>query len=67
MLGRDTAAPRARFTRKRPTERRSAASGEGTLSAVYVEIDDKTGLATKIAPLRAGGRLAPTGPEAAPA
>ena len=67
VIGMDKAAPLARFTRKLPTERLSAASGEGTLSAVYVEIDDKTGLATKIAPLRAGGRLAPTGPEAAPA
>ena len=67
VIGMDKAAPLARFTRKLPTERLSVASGEGTLSAVYVEIDDKTGLATKIAPLRAGGRLVPTGPEAAPA
>ncbi len=66
VIGMDKAVPLARFTRKLPTERLSAASGEGTLSAVYVEIDDKTGLATKIAPLRAGGRLTPTGPEAAP-
>ncbi|MHA1152052.1 MAG: TIGR00282 family metallophosphoesterase [Alphaproteobacteria bacterium] len=66
VIGMDKAVPLARFTRKLPTQRLSAASGEGTLSAVYVEIDDKTGLATKIAPLRAGGRLSPTGPEAAP-
>ncbi len=66
VIGMDKAVPLARFTRKLPTERFSAASGEGTLSAVYVEIDDKTGLARKIAPLRAGGRLSPTAPEAAP-
>ncbi len=67
VIGMDKAVPLARFTRKLPTERLSVASGEGTLSAVYVEIDDKTGLARKIAPLRAGGRLSPTTPESAPA
>ena len=65
VIGMDKVAPLARFTRKLPTERLSVASGEGTLSGVYVEIDDKTGLATKIAPLRAGGRLTPTRPDAA--
>jgi len=66
VIGMDKVAPLARFTRKLPTERLKVASGEGTLSGVYVEIDDQTGLATKIAPLRAGGRLAPTRPDAAP-
>ena len=66
VIGMDKVAPLARFTRKLPTERLKVASGEGTLSGVYVEIDDKTGLATKIAPLRAGGRLTPTRPDAAP-
>ena len=66
VIGMDKAAPVARFTRKLPTERLSVASGEGTLCAVYVEIDDKTGLATKIAPLRAGGRLSPTLPDVTP-
>ncbi len=63
VIGMDKVAPLARFTRKLPTERLSVARGEGTLCAVYVETDDKTGLATRIAPLRAGGRLSPTGPE----
>jgi len=66
VIGMDKAAPVARFTRKLPTERLSVASGEGTLCAVYVEIDDKTGLATKIAPLRAGGRLSPALPDVTP-
>ncbi len=66
VIGMDKVVPLARFTRKLPTERLKVASGEGTLSGVYVEIDDKTGLATKIAPLRAGGRLAPTRPDTAP-
>ena len=50
-----------RFVRKMPTERLSPADGEATLCAVYVESDDKTGLATRIAPVRLGGRLAATG------
>src|SRR5215468_45737 len=47
----------ARFVTKLPSERLRAADGEGTLCAVFVEIDDATGLARRIAPLRLGGRL----------
>ncbi len=57
VIGMDKTVPIQRFTRKLPTERLSAASGEGTLCAVYVETDVKTGLALKVAPLRLGGRL----------
>ena len=57
VIGMDKTVPIQRFTRKLPTERLSAASGEGTLCAVFVETDDKTGLARKVAPLRLGGRL----------
>jgi metallophosphoesterase (TIGR00282 family) len=49
--------PIARFTRKLPTERLSAAQGDGTLCAVFVETDDSTGLARRVSPLRVGGRL----------
>ena len=59
VIGMDKAVPLARFTRKLPTERLSAASGEGTLCGVFVETDDKTGLARRVEPVRAGGRLAP--------
>jgi calcineurin-like phosphoesterase len=38
------------------------AEGEGTLCAVYVETDDRTGLALRIAPVRTGGCLAPLWP-----
>jgi hypothetical protein len=38
------------------------AEGEATLCAVYVETDDKTGLARTISPVRIGGRLAPQRP-----
>jgi len=33
------------------------AGGEATLSGVYVETDDKTGLATKVRMIRVGGKL----------
>ena len=59
VIGMDKTVPLARFTRKLPTERLSAASGEGTLCGVFVETDDKTGLARRVEPVRAGGRLVP--------
>ena len=48
-----------RFIKKMPGERLSPAEGEGTLCAVFVETDDATGLAKRVAPVRQGGRLAP--------
>ncbi|WP_029010368.1 TIGR00282 family metallophosphoesterase [Azospirillum halopraeferens] len=47
----------AKLIRKLPTERLSPAEGEATVCGVYVETDDRTGLATHIEPLRLGGRL----------
>jgi metallophosphoesterase (TIGR00282 family) len=46
-----------RFITKVRGERLTPAMGEGTLCAVYVESDDATGLATRISPVRLGGRL----------
>jgi 2',3'-cyclic-nucleotide 2'-phosphodiesterase len=54
----------ARFWRKIPGERLVPAEGEATLCGVFVETDDASGLARRIAPLRQGGRLSPTMPEA---
>jgi len=51
-----------RFRRKMPGERLVPADGPGTLCAVYVETDDRTGLARHVAPLRLGPRLAPAWP-----
>ncbi|MSO81125.1 MAG: YmdB family metallophosphoesterase [Alphaproteobacteria bacterium] len=51
-----------RFRRKMPGERLVPADGPGTLCAVYVETDDKSGLARHVAPLRLGPRLAPAWP-----
>ncbi len=63
VIGMDKAVPLARFTRKLPTERLTVASGEGTLCAVFVETDEKTGLARRIEPVRVGGRLAEAIPD----
>ena len=53
-----------RFWRKMPGERLAPAEGPATLCGVFVETDDATGLARRIAPLRQGGRLAPAMPAA---
>lgn len=50
----------ARFVRKMPGERLSPAEGEGTLCGLFVETDDRTGLAIRAEPVRMGGALAPT-------
>jgi metallophosphoesterase (TIGR00282 family) len=47
-----------RFWRKMPGERLAPAEGEATVCGVFVETDDATGLARRIAPVRVGGRLA---------
>lgn len=52
----------ARFVTKMPGERMTVAEGEATLCAAFVETDDATGLARRIAPLRLGGRLEPAWP-----
>ncbi|MGE0222046.1 MAG: YmdB family metallophosphoesterase [Acetobacteraceae bacterium] len=51
-----------RFWRKMPGERLAPAEGEATLCGVFLETDDTTGLAVRIAPVRMGGRLAPAMP-----
>lgn len=53
----------ARFYRKWPSERLEPAEGEATLCGVFVELDDQTGLARRIAPFRQGGGLLPAWPE----
>jgi calcineurin-like phosphoesterase len=53
----DKVEPLNRFLRKLPVEKFKPAEGAATVCGVAVETDDKTGLATQIAPLRIGGRL----------
>ncbi|MCR6628957.1 MAG: YmdB family metallophosphoesterase [Magnetospirillum sp.] len=51
-----------KFVRKIPGERLSPADGPGTICGVFVETDDRTGLALRAAPLRLGPRLSETWP-----
>jgi metallophosphoesterase (TIGR00282 family) len=63
VIGMQKEAAIQRFVTKMPGERLQVAEGEGTLCAVFVETDDATGLARRIAPVRLGGRLARALPE----
>ncbi|WP_137388206.1 TIGR00282 family metallophosphoesterase [Rhodoligotrophos defluvii] len=57
IIGMDIEEPLTRFTRKLATGRFEPAGGEATLCGVGVDVDDETGLARAIAPIRVGGRL----------
>jgi hypothetical protein len=57
VIGMEKGGAALRFWRKVPGERLAPAEGEATICGVFVETDDATGLATRIAPLRMGGRL----------
>jgi hypothetical protein len=48
-----------RFVTKMPGEKNKVAEGEATLCGVFVAVDDSSGLARHIEPVRLGGRLAP--------
>jgi metallophosphoesterase (TIGR00282 family) len=62
VIGMDKAEPLQRFTRKLSTQRYTPASGPATLCAVFVQTGGN-GLATRIEPVRVGGRLKPALPE----
>ena len=53
----------ARFIRKMPGDRLTPADGPATLCGIFIETDDATGLARRIAPLRVGPRLIETWPD----
>jgi len=57
VIGFDKAAWLHRFTRQMPTPRIAPAAGPGAFCAVFVETDETTGLARRIAPVRLGGGL----------
>lgn len=57
VIGMDKEEPLRRFTRKISGGRFTPALGAGTACGVFVETDDKTGLAGTISPIRVGGRL----------
>ncbi len=66
VIGMDKGEPLRRFITGMPRDRFSPAEGEATLAGLYVETDDRTGRATRIAMVREGGRLQQSGPEAGP-
>jgi calcineurin-like phosphoesterase len=57
VIGMSTEASIRNFQRKFPRERLTPADGPATLCGTYVETDDKTGLATRVEPVRVGGSL----------
>ncbi|MEH6773123.1 MAG: TIGR00282 family metallophosphoesterase [Cereibacter changlensis] len=57
VIGMDKAEPLRRFITGMPKARFEPAAGPATLSGIYVETDDRTGLAKKVAMIRVGGRL----------
>jgi len=62
VIGMDKAEPLQRFTRKMSSQRFSPATGPATLCGVFVQTG-ASGLASRIEPVRAGGRLKPSLPE----
>ena len=60
VIGMDKEEPLRRFTRKISSSRFNPALGPGTLCGVFIETDDKTGLAIRVEPIRVGGRLIQT-------
>ena len=63
VIGMEKDEPLRRATTKIPSARFGPALGPGTLSGLAVEIDDATGLARRVAPLRMGPGLAPAEPD----
>ena len=59
VIGNDKEEPLRRFTTRLSGGRYQPASGPATVCGVYVETDDRTGLATRVEPVRIGGRLRP--------
>ncbi len=62
VIGMEKAEPMRRFVTGMPKSRFTPALEEATLAGLYVETDDRTGKATRMAPVRQGGRLMQTGP-----
>ena len=65
VIGNDKEEPLRRFTTKISQGRYRPAEGPATVCGVFVETDDRTGLAKRIEPIRIGGRLKETVPQVA--
>ncbi len=61
VIGMDVGIALDRFLRKVPSEKLRPAEGDVTLCGVLIDTDAKTGLCTKIVPVRSGGHLDDTG------
>jgi metallophosphoesterase (TIGR00282 family) len=62
VIGMEKDEPMRRFITGMSKGRFQAAEGEATLAGLYVETDDRTGKATRVAMVRDGGRLETAGP-----
>lgn len=60
VIGMAADAPIQRFISPVPAARMTPAEGEATLCGLFVETDDDTGCAKRVAPVRVGGRLSPS-------
>ena len=63
VLGMDKEEPLTRFLTKIPSGRFTPSLGEATLCGLAIDVDDATGLARAVGPLRIGGRLSQTEPK----
>ena len=66
VIGMEKLEPLRRFITGMTSARFEPAGGEATLSGIYVETDDRSGKATRVVPVRQGGRLSQSGPVAGP-
>ena len=62
VIGNQKEEPLRRFTTRIAGGRYKPAEGPATVCGVFVETDDRTGLARRIEPIRVGGRLSETVP-----
>ncbi len=65
VIGNQKDEPIRRFTTRISQGRFKPAEGVATVCGLYLETDDKTGLAVRIEPIRVGGRLSQTVPSVA--
>ena len=63
VIGMDKEEPISRFTRKVPNQRMSPALGPATVCGAMIDVDPATGLASRVQPIRMGGRLEGVMPE----
>lgn len=62
VIGMQKEEPMRRFITGMSKSRFTPAMEEATLSGLYIETDDRTGMATRVEMVRQGGRLSQTGP-----